>query len=387
MTTSLEQVSADVTAMQSARTELNDADVALQGGVPIATYAKMHPFLAKVSGTLTAAQTAANAWVKTNTPPVTPPVTPPAPSGPIFGTNNSNEENWFATSAWDMVPVQALGAKIYRVNLISDATAGKAIPFGSTTCINVIKAEVSDYAAFGCKIAEVVTWSGSTLPSASTFAANMATIVKACPGLIWELGNELDLLYSDEASQKAGGAAYAPWYVTVATAILAADPTAVVCPSPVANINSGGSGWNWEQGFLGALTPTQIKTLIKVLTFHNYPWPGDDSPTTNWSGSQNALTVITAWLSLVLGLGWTGPNGLTECGWATDATVTQPIQAQFLTEFLTSPLLSSLIWVLVYQISDVGDNQTFGLIDSSGNKKQAFAAVEAIFKAGITLGV
>jgi hypothetical protein len=228
----------------------------------------------------------------------------------------------------------------------------------------------------------------SSIPT-STLEAQTAAVFAHVPNLIAELDNELDATWNGSSWNGTTPQQYLPLFAAFLSGARSSSGSAVVLPSPVANINDGGGGWHW----IGQLAAAGVFELdIDALSFHTYQWPKYLAPTVDWAGG-NCVTLIAPWIAYVASLGWDGPNWAGEWGWESVLNgVTNPaLQSQYVTAFLTAS--KGLVPVRIgYMLSDglsggeAGD-QYFGWCDSSLNPKPVFAAVADIYNAETTTTV
>lgn len=206
----------------------------------------------------------------------------------------------------------------------------------------------------------VVVTFNSGLPSISP-AAKLALLAKANPGLIWEYGNEIDWFIP-----KTPPGAYVQQLLQVTTAIHQADPTAKVYSCPPANINPGGSGWNWQmQCFVAGLASIPIDGS----PFHNYTYPDNALPST-------ALSLIPGYIAQMNAWGNHAPYAITECGFKSGGDMTPQLQSQYMLEYLKG-LPSSITICTPYSLTDSG-GETFGWTQSNYSlAKPVFSTISA----------
>ena len=213
----------------------------------------------------------------------------------------------------------------------------------------------------------------TALPNTTTFASDMATLVAACPGLWWEIGNEPD-------QGTIAASAYVPFFSAAVTAMKAADSTCKVGPCPISNVNGGGGGTTW---LAAAFAAGLAAILYDFLPFHNYPWPTSLAPTTPWSGPYSAITLIPQFTVWATAQGNTKPYWMTECGWqSVDGPMTPALQSSYMVAFLQAITGYGLVVVIPYELSD-GGGETYGWMNTVGgdyynNPKPVYTAVEAL---------
>lgn len=304
------------------------------------------------------------------------PVPTPALAGPLFGMNGHD-------LMWATAPVAqltALGAKVHRCDLAAEVAynVGAGYTYGNCLgtpgCATAVGTWASDLRAAGIQPFVVITF--TSIPDPTVFAADLAALVKAVPGLWIEVGNELD-----GTSMATQVTEYLAMFSAAVKAAVVADPTCKIGPAPVSNINPGGGGWNWlSKLFAGGLA----SIAYDFLPFHNYPWPSALGPTVVWASGYSVETMIDPFIAQCTAWGNKAPCWMTEGGYqSVDASatpnMTPALQASYLTAFLASPQVKALAVALVYELVD-GGGETYGLIDGSGTEKPAFAAVASAFK-------
>lgn len=328
----------------------------------------------------------------------------------LFGMNGHDiwyipQANWQANV--DMLA--NMGVKVYRQdfyqgatfsgNGVSWATSGTTI---SQACVDLFSAFAAKLVAAGIQPLFVFGGNGANPPSNySDFASQLAQLCAAVPGLWIEIGNEIELSFQWNAGN--GGITAAEYVSLLSDCVTAchnADPTCMIGPSPVANINSGGGGYNWMTSLFGAnLTSVDYD----FLPFHLYgSWGSngtDPPPNDNFGGSYSTNTLASFWTGYCTGKGNTKPYFMTECGFqSTDASSTpnmnEALQAAYATgyngssagytgqPFLTAPDVIDLPVVLWYDLIDdtssgygSSGSQTYGIFtypsDSSGEAEAA----------------
>lgn len=378
MTDALDQVSADAVAMQQARVDLNDANKVLRSKLSAADYDALHPSLAKAAGDLQDAEEKAKAWVAANTPTPAPPVSPPPAPTHALGVN-SHDLRWAAPGSYikPLSEAAKIGTVI-RDDLAYEPGSGD-YPGGfaglasgaKSACVSDVSEFVAAARSVGLAPMVVVTTSTVLSPTFNaTFAADLAALAKAVPGVGWELLNEPDAAGVDPSL-------YADLTKAAVPAVHDADPTAKVRVGVVSNFTPGSGGTNF---LLAALGAGMVGDAISV---HVYTWPGDSAPDAAMNGSglvgpyESALAELRA-------KGCTLPVGITETGWqSTDAnanpSMTEALQAQYLTTFVgeVAAMADQPDVLLVYELTD-GDG-TFGLMTANyAAEKPSFTALAAL---------
>lgn len=309
------------------------------------------------------------------------------PSFPYsFGTND-HFLMWSAPTSYPIADMVALGVRVCRNDLYADATSSYTGTLASSETISAVQTWAAALRAAGIQPMIVVTFSTGVLPTTATFASNMATLVTACPGIWWEIGNEIEESWNGSIS----ASSYVPFFSSAVTAMKAADPTCKIGPSPVANINDLGVGWTWVQA---AFTAGLASVPYDFFSFHNYPYPSAAAPTVNiwgpwvtppdYPASTSAITCIPYFTAQATAWGNTKPYWMTECGWQdvdTSATpnMTDALQASYMVTFLQGIESYGLAVVTPYALSDSG-GETYGWYTASwAAPKPVVAAVEAAF--------
>lgn len=203
------------------------------------------------------------------------------------------------------------------------------------------------------------TWTSGAACTPAQFAAAMGWLVaqSGLQGLRWELCNEPDYegqnatLYIEAVQQ-----AYA--------AMKAADPTCIVHLGPVANVNQGGSGYD----FLTSCYSGGIQGYYDVMSFHLYTYPGNQGPDAT-TGTGTLLSQLSALKSLRASNNDTTPLWLTETGWTWDSGNAE--QAQWLSTWLQELEGQGVEAVIQYDLYDYSGGD-WGLASSSYVPYQSF---------------
>jgi hypothetical protein len=378
MTTDLEVLTADLAAMQKNQTDINAASVAVgKSNLTPAEMTIVHNALAKASGDLNATITETKAQIAELTPPVvTPPVTPPTNSFPykgVFGLNN-HDLMWNDTHDYPIAQLTAVGAKVFRNDLIADAGShGQTGVFGSTECCVTVDDWSTKLRAAGIQPLIVITF--VSLLDTPTMVAGVEAIVKGTPGLWIEWGNELDY-----QAPSITAAEYVAQFEAIVTAAHAADPTCKIGPQPIANINPGGDGMVNMQAMADA---GLFNIDFDFLPFHCYPWPSATGPTVPWDGAFTVESLIPQATASITAMGYkTGIFWITEFGYQsvdTSATpnMTPALQSQYILEEFTSPQFDAIPVLISYELQD-GGGQVYGWMDANLVAKPVYTAVAAL---------
>jgi hypothetical protein len=305
---------------------------------------------ASTSALLLMAVDAANAWLAANPTPAPAPPPVPVATGPIFGINE-HFLMWTDAADYPIAAMKTLGVKVCRCDLYGDGTTSDYTgTLASAETIATVQGYAADLRAAGIQPMIVVTFKSQ--PPTAMFASEMATLVAACPGIWWEIGNELD-------GAGLNAAAYVPFFAAAVTAMHAADPTCKVAPAPVSNINVEGSGWNWDYtAFAAGLGAVDYDFFF----FHNYPWTPNISPTTPWAGGKDAEQLIPQFTAQATAWGNKAPCGLSEWGWESPGEkypLTAALQSSYCVAFWQSAEVQALAVAIAYELGD-GGGQTYG---------------------------
>lgn len=300
-----------------------------------------------------------------NPPPVNPPPVNPPPAGSQIVGINDHSLMWGNTTGFPVpgtptTQLAAIKAKVFRNDLACDYGTSKTGEFGSAQCVSAVNAWATALRSINCQPMIVVTW--ATPQDTATVAAGMAAICKGTPGLWIEWGNELD--YQDPGDVPT---TYIPQFKAVVAAVHAADPTAKISPAPVANINSGGDGWNNDNAMFAAGLGS---IPYDFLGFHCYPYPTGGSP-------ASAEQYIAPFIAAAASWGNKAPCWLTECGWQT-SDVSQATQALYCQQWLQSPAVAALPVVIFYELfDDAPGSQTYGWMTYQAQPKAVYTAFAA----------
>lgn len=300
--------------------------------------------------------------------PVNPPPPPPPPSSTYEFGINDHFLMWSAPSAYPIAIMQKLGVKVCRNDLI--------LTYDPTNITSKVQTWAGMLRTAGIQPMVVVTF--STLPDTTTFAAQMGALAAACPGVWWEIGNEI------EAPGAIPATSYVPFFAATVKAMQASDPTCKVGPSPVSNINGGGGGWNYTQGMF---TAGLAAIPYDFIPFHWYQYPGNIPPNVSfyWGATTPPLFFddISIWTKQLAAWGNTKPAWLTEFGYESLTTsskdpgtafpeMTEALQSQYILEELTAFTNYDIPVVLAYSLADAG--QTYGWYTSGWVTPKAVAA-------------
>jgi hypothetical protein len=370
------QVTADANVMQSARNQINTADIAIKSSTAGPTLKNtLHAALASVAGILQTGEATAQAWVKANPPAVTPPpVTPPPPVNPPpppvitghrFGICSINDLMWTKPGSYPIAQMQKIGATVCRSQLAMDA--GGWDGYDGTQNYPISSAEQGNISGWtkamnAAGIQPLIVCTFATLQDTATMATAMATLAKTNPGTWWEWGNELEY--------QAKGIT-APQYVTqfaqIVAAVSAADPTALIGPAPVENITSGQQGWTAMQQ---RATAGLFKIPFHFLPHHNY----GDTP-------AQIEALIAPWIAYCKGLGNTAPHWETECGWGTGPQQdTEAVQEANCMAYLASAAVQALPVVTPYELFD-DDSNLWGWLGGGVSGGRAFGDPKPVYTA------
>jgi hypothetical protein len=272
--------------------------------------------------------------------------------------------------------------------------------------INALKAECAQY---GLELILVVSgaWAPTYSPGLSgnvpnsgyntnypctpqQFADAMSWLVARCPGLHWEIGNELDRYqYGSGIALLMNPALYMEILSLCYPAMKAADPSCVVHLGPVANINQGGSGWNWLAGlYKNSVTPHSLKDIISI---HLYPGP-TNCPYLDgnlWGPDLNIQYL--EYQAFLESVGETAATWITEIGWPSVTTnssdvfpeMTPQLQAQYTTDFLNAFNELGPEVIILFSLGDAPSAGLFyGQVSGAGpyTPKPVFAAIQALTK-------
>jgi len=290
-----------------------------------------------------------------------------------FGLNGTNEIQWDAPASYPstIAALTAIGATISRQVLWGNNLNPAVVQPYYNACKAANIQLVLTIAPLGPNASGVWNAYPEVLPSGSAFATSIASIAAACPGIWWELGNECDQGSPNNAAN------YMPLYNRVVAAIKAADPTALVGPCPVANINIGGSGINWLQTLVtnGLATAT-----MDFLPIHDYPIPNNIEGNVPWAGGLSAETMIPVALAQFTTWGLNPPKGvwLTEWGWQWQDSSTPPsvmtlaLQATYCVQFMQYLNGAGLPVVIAYSMADEGQYYGWMNVTNQGAAGQTY---------------
>ena len=346
-----------------------------------------------------------------------PPTPVPTPLKVGIGTQSSLLRwPWNPNNASALQLAQQMGAKYFRAdvgwNWSNGSWTSLCLADGVTldpqaaVKINVLNAECAQY---GLELILVVSgaWASTYSPGLSgnvpnsgyntnypctpqQFADAMSWLVAQCPGLHWEIGNELDRYqYGSGIALLMNPALYIEILSLCYPAMKTADPSCVVHLGPVGNINQGGSGWNWLAGlYKNSVTPHSLKD---VLSIHLYPGP-TNCPYLDgnlWGPDLNIQYLeYQAFLDSV---GETAATWITEIGWPSVTTnssdvfpeMTPQLQAQYTTDFLNAFNELGPEVIILFSLGDApGAGLFYGQVSGAGpyTPKPVFAAIQALTK-------
>jgi len=309
---------------------------------------------------------------------------PPSSLGYTFGLNGTNEIQWAPTSSYPstIAALTALGAKVSRQQLwYNNLTVAAVQPYYLACQAAGIQLLIV-VAPIGPGPGGVAGANPQTLSAQPAFANALAAIATACPGIWWEIGNELDYNSPGLAST------YVPFFSACVTALHAADSTCKVGPSPIANINGGGSGMTWQQTLV---TNGLAAVPYDFTPIHWYQGPGNLPPRAPWyAGPPPGIGGTTPWESYVttckaqfVTWGITQPVWLTETGWQPTSgdtgdgypDTTQALIATYMVEWLTDLNSLGIPVVIPYALYDSGGEQ-FGWMNVTNyeTSSQAYTA-------------
>jgi hypothetical protein len=212
------------------------------------------------------------------------------------------------------------------------------------------------------------------------FGAAMGWLVAqpGCQGLDWEIPvNEPDEYgYVTTISMSVANcvAALQAGY----TAMKAADSSCTVHLFPVANVNSGGSGYTFLQGGYSA----GMKGSYDVFDFHCYNYPGNGTYQNSQAGGNLITVVIPELVALRATNSDITPMVLSETGWQSTGTGQVPdmnttLQAVYLYSFLLAlSALGILQAVYIYDLADAGGN--WGMLTGANVPKPSFYQIQSL---------
>lgn len=326
-----------------------------------------------------------------------------------FGVNDSNSL-FYGFQSYRPSLAATLGAKYVRCNIPWYAVETASGVY-SSTYIAQIEVIRSAYLAAGVTpiwvVSDTPNWAnGSTgqngIPtSPSTFAAFMAYMTALWPGSIWELYNEPDgnvffvpggvpVMGSFATICSTLATAYVPIVQAAYTAMKVADPTCTVIAGVLGQIPLNTTFYNdcVSDGIVG---------YYDVFSIHLYYDTG--FPTAYYS------PLITTFQTARTTASDSKPLWVTEFGWAAAPVPYDPLaetnivsqnnQAQRAIDMVAGMSARGDIAVLcVYELQDTAagpptgnagtDGPNFyGIIDYSGNEKQAFAAIQTVLNPSV----
>lgn len=311
-----------------------------------------------------------------------PPPPPPAPSSTYQFGMNEHFLMWTAPSAYPIAIMQKLGVKVCRNDLYGDGkTSSFTGALTSAKTISGVQTWATALRAGGIQPLVVVTFPGKVLPAA--FASDMATLAAACPGIWWEIGNELD-------ASGISAASYVPFFAATVKAVQTADSTCKIGPSPVSNIDQGGGGW----GFTQKMFATGLAAIpYDFHPFHSYQYPGNIPPNVTFFhgtlGTPTFLEAIPFFIEQLTTWGNTKPPWLTEFGYKSLTTnskdpttlypeMTEALQAEYVLQELAALKGFNIPVAIVYELGD-GGGETYGWYTANwAAPKEVVAAVQAL---------
>lgn len=343
-----------------------------------------------------------------------PAVAPPVVTTALqVGINNTGTVIWdMSTNAAQCAQAKTLGAKFGRTSIPWNCNQGSSqwpTLFTSTTDLTLnpvavarIKALKADAEAAGIQMIFCMVGYVGTDATAPTIANNLylpgmpytpqayaniyAQLVAAIPGLWLSHINEWDLYeYSYDANHAITVAAYAELLQLTYPLAKKADPTCKVLSGPLANINAGNDDGYADLNALYTLLPNWYEYVDIEDVHGDYAWPKNLSAAT-----AGVVGWFNTWLALRAAKGNTlkwiisegGFQSLTTSSGDSSPEMTPALQATYLVQLiqLLEPFTAQgLIGFLIYCL---GEDDYWGLIDSNGVNKPAFAAVQTLLAQG-----